>query len=80
MKINGNSGGIKNNSNKLEIVKDDVHRLELNDKDIKNMAQKSLDFMVRIDSSLTGIKTEQAKQATVQAINSVKLKTLTKDD
>ena len=42
-------------------VRDDVHKLELSDKDIANLAQKSVDFMSRIDVSVGKILTEQTK-------------------
>ena len=67
-------------------VQDDVHKLELSDKDIANLAQKSVDFMSRIDISVGKILTEQTKLTaeqtkitTEQAVMNVKLKTLTKD-
>lgn len=62
-----------------KVLQRDVHKLELADKDIANMAQMSVDFMIKIDSTLDQIKTVQAAQRTIQAVNSEKLKTLTKD-
>ncbi len=67
-------------------LKSDVHKLELSDKDIANLAQKSVDFMSRIDTSVgkiltqqTKLATEQTKITTDQAVMNVKLETLTKD-
>ena len=60
-------------------LRDDVHALELSDKDIANLAQKSVDFMVKINASLDAITEKLATQALVGAVNSEKLQSLTKD-
>ena len=63
----------------VKVVQEDVHKLELQDKDIANMAKQTLDYMIKLDTNVDAIRTEQQKQATIQAVNSEKLKTLTKD-
>lgn len=60
-------------------VEGDVHKLELADKDISNIAQNTLKTLTQVNASLESIKNLQIKQATIQAVNSEKLKTLTKD-
>lgn len=78
IQVNNNTKGIGSLETEVGELKEDVHVLELSDKDIANLAQKSVDFMVKIDSSLTFIRDEQTKQATMLAVNSIKLETLTK--
>ncbi len=63
----------------VKVVKEDVHKLELADKDIANMAEKSLEYMVRIDKTLDTIKEKQVEQSILLDRNTVKLETLTKD-
>ncbi len=77
---------VKDVRDDVKDVRDDVHKLELSDKDIANLAQKSVDFMSRIDVSVGKILTEQTKLTaeqtkitTEQAVMNVKLETLTKD-
>jgi threonyl-tRNA synthetase len=77
--VKSNTDNIIKNATKIEKVEDDIHKLELSDKDIANLSQKSVEFMTKIDSSLITIQQEQTKQALIQAVNSEKLKTLTKD-
>lgn len=56
-----------------------IHQMELAHQDIKNVAVRSAEAMISIDAKLGAIQAEQARQATIQAVNSEKLKTLTKD-
>ena len=70
---------IKENRGEIKVVKEDVRRIELDAKDIKSIAIRSAEAMTSIDVKLSCIQTEQTKQATIQAVNSEKLKTLTKD-
>ena len=70
---------IKENRGEIKIVKTDVRRIELDAKDIKSVAIRAAEAMTSIDIKLTTIQMEQTKQATIQAVNSEKLKTLTKD-
>ena len=79
MKINGNSGAIVSNSDKIEKVAGDVHRIELNAKDTHALAAKAAEAMISIDSKFSDIQTKLNDQAIVQGVNSAKLKTLTKD-
>ena len=77
---------VQNNTKDIEVLQkdtkqlgEDVHRIELAAVDIKSVAVKAAEAMVSIDTKLTSIRTEQTKQATIQAVNSEKLKQLTKD-
>ncbi len=86
MKVRSNSNDIDTLEKEVKVVQKDVHNLELSDKDIANLAQKSVDYMTRINKSLDNIQRTQVKQAdilseqkTIQAVNSQKLQTLTKD-
>jgi hypothetical protein len=63
----------------IKVVKDDVHKLELRDKDLVSMSEKSLLMWTRVDRTLGSIQKAQASQALMQTRNSVKLETLTKD-
>ena len=90
MKINGNSDAIvevKKDNNKahavfaqkIERTVDNIHRVELNAKDVKALAASAAEAMNSIENKFTTIQTQLNVQATVQAVNSEKLKTLTKD-
>ncbi len=79
MKIRGNTKDIIKVEEKVETIQKDVHEIELNAKDIKAVAVRAAEAMISIDTKLSFIQNEQAKQATIQAVNSEKLKTLTKD-
>ena len=56
-----------------------VHELELNAKDIENIAVKSAEAFTDIKVMMTTIQKTQSDQATIQAVNSAKLESLTKD-
>ncbi len=77
--IDHNTEDISTNTKDVKAVREDVHRIELDAKDIKAVAVRAAEAMTSIDGKLTSIQSEQAKQATIQAVNSEKLKTLTKD-
>jgi hypothetical protein len=62
------------------IIKDDIHELQLSDFRIANLTQNTSMTMEQVLSELVAIRKEQAKQATIQAINSEKLKTLTRNE
>ena len=79
IKVTDNTAKIKEEADINKVQTGQIHSLQLADKDIKNIAEKSLDTMVLMNSKLETIQTTQAKQATIQAVNSEKLKTLTKD-
>lgn len=64
---------------KVEELEDDVHALELNNKDIANIAQQGTDYMATISKTLEEMQKEMAESGKVQAVNSSKLKTLIKD-
>ncbi len=64
---------------KVDTNTKDIHEIELNAKDIKNVAVQAAESMISIDSKLDAIQKEQANQATIQAVNSTKLESLTKD-
>ena len=78
-KVLSNTAAIIKVEDKIEIVGKDVHKLELRDKDLANMAEQSLLFMSQVNTKLDTISTEQTKQGVINAVNSEKLKTLTKD-
>lgn len=56
-----------------------IHSIELKSKDIEAIAAQGVEALTSINSKLTAIQTEQTKQATIQAVNSTKLESLTKD-
>lgn len=56
-----------------------VHNMELKSKDIEAIAVQGVEALTSINSILTDIREKQAEQALIQAVNSEKLKTLTKD-
>jgi hypothetical protein len=58
---------------------DEIHALQLADKDITNIAEKSLEYYSTINNSLESIKRIQAGQAILLDRNTIKLETLTKD-
>lgn len=77
--IKGNTKDIDVLEIDVDEVKEDVHKLELQDKDLANIAERTLNYMVKADARLEAIQKEQSEQKTIQAVNSEKLKTLTKD-
>ena len=79
LQINTNTSSIEKHDEKIEINKDKIHVLELSDKDIANLAQKGADYMVKIDASLSSLNEKVQEQTTISAVNSEKLKTLTKE-
>lgn len=64
---------------KTENLQEDVHVLELNNKDLTNISKNTLDVLVQVNSKLETIQQTQTKQAVIQAVNSTKLESLTKD-
>lgn len=64
---------------KVEKATEDIHQIELSAKDTQALAATAAKAMVSIDSKFSTIQTQLNKQATIQAVNSEKLKTLTKD-
>lgn len=79
MKIRGNSEDIKSNKVDIKTTNVKVHEIELNAKDTQALAAKAAEAMVSIDGKFSTIQTQLNAQATIQAVNSEKLKTLTKD-
>ncbi len=77
--IGHNTKDIDKVETKVEVVEKDVHRLQLKDKDLANMAKQSLMFMSQVDTKLDFIITEQTKQSIINAVNSEKLQQLTKE-
>ena len=61
-------------------AEEDIHRIELNAKDIQNMAAQSVEAFTDIKKTLVEMQKTQSNMATVQAVNSAKLETLTKDE
>lgn len=56
-----------------------VHEMELAHQEVKNVAVQAAKSMISIDAKLGAIQAQQAKQATISAVNSTKLESLTKD-
>lgn len=79
MKVTDNSSRISKTEAVDDKQGDQIHALQLADKDIANIAEKSLETMGAINVKLEAIQGTQTKQAVIQAVNSEKLKTLTKD-
>ena len=63
----------------VEEVEDDVVDLKLQYKDIENLSTQTVNVLQSINTKLDSVQKTQTEQAIVQAVNSVKLKTLTKD-
>ncbi len=80
VKVLSNTEAITRVQIKVQAVEEDVHKLQLKDKDLANMAEKSLMFMSQVDTKLDSIVTEQKEQAVINAVNSEKLQQLTKDE
>jgi hypothetical protein len=64
---------------KTEKLQEATHLLALNAKDTHSLAAKAAEAMVSIDAKFSTIQVQLNNQATIQAINSTKLETLTKD-
>ena len=79
MKIHGNSGNIEDNEKKIYKIADDVHTLQLSDKDIAHMAQQSLNQWTEVGQTLKAMQIIQQNQAILLDRNTTKLDTLTKD-
>ncbi len=71
---------IKQVEGRMLAAEEDIHRIELNAKDIQNMAAQSVEAFTDIKKTLTEMQKTQSGMATVQAVNSAKLETLTKDE
>ena len=79
MKIVGNSTAIAKVESEVEVVEDDIVDLKLQYKDIENLSAGTFNTLKEINSKLESVQTTQSAQATIQAVNSVKLEQLTKD-
>ena len=71
---------IKKVEDRILETENDVHRIELNAKDVMNIALQSAEAFDDIKQTLTEMQKTQSNMATVQAVNSAKLETLTKDE
>ncbi len=71
---------IKKIEDRMLTTEQDIHTIQLDSKDIKNLAITTAKTMQSIDSKLDAIQEKQAEQSTIQAVMSVKLETLTKDE
>jgi hypothetical protein len=65
--------------NERKEIKEDVHKIELNAKDIAAIAIKSAESTSLILTKITSMEKTLTGQATTQAVMSEKLKSLTKD-
>ena len=79
MKIASIDKDVEKNEVEIEQNEDDIVKLQLRDKDLASMAEKSLTVMSQVNAKLDTIQTTQTAQAIVQATNSEKLQHLTKD-
>ena len=79
MKIIGNTTAIEKNIIDIEEVEENVIDLKLQYKDIENLTSGTLNVLTEINSKLDVVQRTQSTQAIIQAVNSEKLKTLTKD-
>ncbi len=70
---------VAKNTDGIEVVKEDVHRIELDAKDIKALAATAAAAAIASDVKFATIQSQLTEQATIQAINSTKLESLTKD-
>ncbi len=80
LQVNNNTKGIGVLETDVDAVKEKVHTLQLADKDIANLAQKSVDYMGKIETSLTKISAIQQTQSILLDRNTTKLETLRKDN
>lgn len=70
---------VTKNTEGIDTVKKSVHRIELDAKDIKNLAATAAKAAISSNEKFARIQEQLALQVTIQAVNSEKLKTLTKD-
>ncbi len=79
MKVNDNTKRIikTEDVNDSQVVQ--IHALELADKDIKNLAEKTHEILGNLNISINEIKRTQAQQNLLLDRNTIKLETLTKD-
>ncbi len=77
--VRSNTHDIGKLQGKTEVLQEDVHVLELNNKDLTNISKNTLNVLVQVNSKLETIQQTQTNQAVIQAVNSTKLESLTKD-
>ena len=78
MKISAMDKSVINNKEKIERVADDVVNIRLDAKDTHALAAAAARSMQIIETRFGVIQTQLSNQATIQAINSTKLESLTK--
>ncbi len=78
MKVNSMDKDITKNEEKIDEVEDAVVKLRLDAKDIAALASTAAEAMSSIEIKFNAIQVQLSKQATIQAVNSEKLKTLTR--
>lgn len=79
MKITAMDKDVSKNEVKIDRVAEDVVNIRLDAKDTQALAAKAAEAMVSIDSKFGQIQTQLNAQATIQAVNSTKLESLTKE-
>ena len=79
MKQGDNTGRIVKVEEVNTVQTDQIHALELADKDILNIAEKSLETMGHINIKLESIQQTQTRQSILLDRNTIKLETLTKE-
>ncbi len=70
---------VAKNTDGIVDIKENVHRIELDAKDIKALAATAAAASIAADRKFEVIQTQLAEQSKIQTINSTKLETLTKD-
>ena len=79
MKINANTKDIDKVEVKADDNSEEIVDLKLQYKDIENLSSQTVGVLTEINNKLTSVQKTQTEQAVIQAVNSEKLKTLTKD-
>lgn len=71
--------GVSLHTKEIKALIETMHAIQLNHKDTQALAAQSVKYMNKIDDKLSAIESRLSAQASIQAVNSTKLETLTKD-
>lgn len=77
--VEDNKEGVKQGVSERKEIASDVVELKLSKERQQATAENTLKTLSALHSTMSVMQETQAKQATIQAVNSEKLKTLTKD-
>jgi len=80
MKVNDNTHRIAKTEEVEAGLIESVHALELADRDVANIAGKSLEQIILMNGKLEAIQQTQMQQSTILAVNSEKLKSLAENE